>query len=91
MFKTEDRYFLKRLLSKSLSSSKKKIEVEEIVVEVERFFEREDEYHYEDVVVYSAVELALYRKGYAKEAKKFNKTWEEYRNVLPKQFSKERN
>ncbi len=90
MFKSENRAFLKRLLSNSLASSKKKIEVEEIIVEVERFFERVETRFYEDITVYSAIELVLYRKGYYKEAKNFSKTWKEYRDILPKQFSGER-
>ena len=91
MLRTEDRFFLKQLVRNafSLSFSEKEVDEEKIVGDTERELERVNNYYYNDVVVYSFVELALFREGYQKEAEMFNRIWWEYHFCLAREFKGE--
>ena len=95
MLKLQDANFLRALLTKAFNetgdvkSYNVKSTIEYLLLDASDMYERMGDPPYGDFLVYSCIELALYREGYAQTARQFCEFWSEEYSERPKEFREE--
>lgn len=86
MLREEEKMFLEKLIEKAALDSRENPARGYILLDASDTYERVSNGPYEDVLIYSCIELELYRDGYPKTAKNFCSLWQEEHQLRPRRF-----